>query len=84
MALDRRPSLCIVDLAGGDAAQWKFVATVRGAKALKNIPVLLIANAALSDEDTQRAITCCVQGILVRPMDAGTLENEIGRALRNA
>jgi CheY-like chemotaxis protein len=80
-ALDHHPALFIINLSSKETDPWKLTEKIRNTKALRNAPILLLADSDLSDADAERAATLAVQGFLKRPLAPETLEKEIQRIL---
>jgi twitching motility two-component system response regulator PilH len=80
-ALDLHPALVVLDCSAKDGEQWKLAERIRATKALKSVPLLLLASGELSDADQERALQLEAQGFLRRPVVAETLGQEIQRIL---
>ena len=80
--LDGHPDLLIISLALQAGESWKLIEKVRTAKALRRIPILLISDVDLTDEESNRAAGLSVQGFLKQPIDQESLKTEIRRILR--
>jgi CheY-like chemotaxis protein len=80
-SLDHQPALFIVNCSATALEPWTLVAKIRATKALKNIPVLLVADAELSEQDAERALELGAQGFVKRPASPELLSQEIGRIL---
>jgi len=79
--LNLHPALVILDCSAKEKEPWKLAATIRRTKALKSVPLLLLASGELSTADQERAIQLEAQGFLRRPVVAETLGQEIQRIL---
>jgi CheY-like chemotaxis protein len=80
-ALDHQPALFVINLSLGTVDPWKLAEKIRATKALRNVPVLFLADSDLSDHEAERALGLAVQGFLKRPVDKHILESEIKRIL---
>lgn len=80
-ALDHYPALFVINLSPRDADPWKFAEKIRQTKALKNFPILLVADSDLSDADAERALKLSAQGFLKRPLDVELVAREIEKIL---
>ena len=80
-ALDLHPALVILDCSAKEKEPWKLAETIRRTKALKSVPLLLLASGELSTADQERAIQLEARGFLRRPVVAETLGQEIQRIL---
>jgi twitching motility two-component system response regulator PilH len=80
-ALDHHPALFIINLSSKDTDPWKLTEKIRGTKALRNAPILLLADSDLSEADAEHALELTAQGFLKRPLDGAMLEQEIQRIL---
>jgi PleD family two-component response regulator len=83
-ASDQHPSLVILNCSSKEIEPWKLAEKMRATKALRNVPILLIANAELSEADAEHALDLQAQGFLKRPLDHQMLGQEIGRILNRA
>jgi CheY-like chemotaxis protein len=83
-ASDNHPALFIVNLSMKETEPWKLAERVRSTKALKNAPILLLADADLTDADAERALKLPAQGFLKRPLAVEMLVQEIQRILERA
>ncbi|MCY3018121.1 MAG: hypothetical protein NTW87_03695 [Planctomycetota bacterium] len=79
--LDQHPALLILNFSAKEVEQWKLAEKVRSTKALRNVPILLLASAELSEADTEQALRLEAQGFLKRPVAVETLVQEIQRIL---
>jgi len=80
-ASDNHPALFVINISMKEADGWKLAEKIRAQKSLRNAPILLLADADLSDEDADRAVQLGAQGFLKRPVSAQTLTAEIERIL---
>jgi len=80
-ASDHHPALFVINVSMKESEPWKLAEKIRGLKPLKNAPILLIADADLSDHDADRAVQLGAQGFLKRPVSVDTLSSEIKRIL---
>jgi CheY-like chemotaxis protein len=80
-SLDHYPSLFVINLSLREIEPWKLAEKIRGTKALRKFPILLMADNDLSDADAERALKLSAQGFLKRPIDSGELSKEIERIL---
>jgi CheY-like chemotaxis protein len=80
-ALDLHPALLIIDCSLKETEPWKIAEKIRATKALKSVPILLLASAELSEEDAEKALQLQAQGFLRHPVAAETLSQEIQRIL---
>lgn len=74
-------ALVILDCSPKNSDAWKFINKLRNARLINKIPILLIADTELSDEDSQKAIEAAARGFLKRPLESGALEREIAHVL---
>jgi CheY-like chemotaxis protein len=81
-ASDHHPALFIINLSMRETEPWKLAEKVRATKTLRNAPILLLADADLTDADADRALGLAAQGFLKRPIEQNTLMNEIQRILQ--
>jgi CheY-like chemotaxis protein len=80
-ASDNHPALFIINVSMKEVDPWKLAEKIRSLKSLKNAPILLLADADLSDDDADRAMQLGAQGFLKRPISSDTLSAEIERIL---
>ncbi len=80
-ALDHHPALFVINLSVKETDPWKLAEKIRGTKALRNAPILLLADAELTDTDAERALKLSAQGFLKRPVDSDVLAREMQRIL---
>jgi len=80
-SLDHHPALFVLNLSTPEAEPWRLAEKVRGTKALRNVPILLVANGDLPDNDAERAVELGAQGFLKRPVEQGVLVSELQRIL---
>ena len=80
-SLDHHPALFVINCSAKDTEPWKLAQKIRGTKALKSIPILLVANEELTEADADRALELGAQGFMKRPLNADTLSQEIQRIL---
>ena len=83
-ALDHHPALFIINLSLAEVEPWKLAEKLRNTKALRNAPILLLADNNLSDADAERALSLSAQGFLKRPTDKAILESEVKRILERS
>jgi CheY-like chemotaxis protein len=83
-SLDHHPALFVINCSAKDGEPWKLAEKIRATKALKNIPILLVANEELSEADADRALELGAQGFMKRPLNANTLTLEIQRILNRS
>jgi CheY-like chemotaxis protein len=81
-AHDHMPALFIINLLQDNAEPWKLAEKVRSLKAIRRCPILLLAEAKLSEADTERAVGLAIQGVLTRPFQPEILSQEIARILQ--
>ena len=79
---DSHPALFIINCSAAEFEPWKLAEKVRTTKALRNVPILLVADADLSESDADRALALGAQGFLKRPLDENTLLHELDRILK--
>jgi CheY-like chemotaxis protein len=80
-SLDHYPAMFIINLSLKDIEPWKLAEKIRATKALRKFPILLVADADLSDADAERALKLSAQGFLKRPVELEDLTREIERIL---
>ena len=80
-SLDHYPALFVINLSLKDVEPWKLAEKIRGTKALRKFPILLVADADLTDTDAERALKLAAQGFLKRPLDVEDLVKEMERIL---
>jgi CheY-like chemotaxis protein len=80
-SLDHHPALFVLNLSAPEAEPWRLAEKVRSTKALRNVPILLVASGDLSDSDAERAVDLSAQGFLKRPIEKGVLAQELQRIL---
>jgi CheY-like chemotaxis protein len=80
-SLDHHPALFIINCSTAAMEPWKLISKIRNTKALKSIPILLVADAELSEHDAERALELGAQGFVKRPANADLMSQEIGRIL---
>jgi CheY-like chemotaxis protein len=83
-SLDHHPALFVINCSAREAEPWKLAEKIRATKALKNIPILLVANEELSEADADRALALGAQGFMKRPLNVDTLNQEIQRILNRS
>lgn len=79
---DATPALVIIDCSSRSAEAWAFAQRIRETKALRGIPILLMADCDLSDTDAQKAVEISAKGFIKRPVDSQILSGEIQRILQ--
>jgi len=80
-ATDHYPALIVINLASEESDPWKLAQKVRATKALRNIPILLIASNEPNENDADMALDILAQGFLKRPLEVDLLASEIDRIL---
>jgi CheY-like chemotaxis protein len=80
-ALDHHPALFVINLSASETDPWKLAEKIRDTKALRTAPILLLADAELSEAHADRALKLEAQGFLKRPIDSAVLEQEMKRIL---
>ena len=83
-ALDHFPAIFVICIGVNDPECWKFAEKLRSHKSLRSFPILLIAGAKISGQDSDNAVKCYAQGILSRPLNVEVVGKEIERILRRA
>jgi CheY-like chemotaxis protein len=81
-ASDHHPALFVINLSMKETEPWKLAEKIRTTKTLRNAPILLLADADLSDTDADRALGLSAQGFMKRPVEVNTLMEEIQRILQ--
>jgi CheY-like chemotaxis protein len=80
-SLDHHPAMFIIDCSAHEVTPWKLAEKLRDTKALRGVPILLMANSDLSEADAARALELSAQGFLKRHSSAEILKQEIDRIL---
>jgi CheY-like chemotaxis protein len=83
-SLDHHPALFVINCSAKDGECWRLAEKIRATKALKNIPILLVAIDELSEADADRALELGAQGFMKRPLNTDTLNQEIQRILNRS
>lgn len=80
-SLDHHPALFVINCSVRETEPWKLAQKIRATKALRSVPILLCADAELTEADAEKALELAAQGFLKRPTDSHVLYQEIERIL---
>ncbi|HEY3324677.1 MAG TPA: hypothetical protein VGP72_29770 [Planctomycetota bacterium] len=83
-SLDHHPAMFIINCSAREIDPWKLAAKIRGTKALRNVPILLMASSDLAETDAERALELSAQGFVKRPSTADAIKLEVERILNRA
>jgi len=76
-AVDLMPSLFLIHVTNEHEEVWNYIMRIRKQGNLKRLPILLIADTDLSEQNSMRAIDLEVQGLLKMPVSPQTIRDEI-------
>jgi PleD family two-component response regulator len=80
-AADHHPALFVINISFKDSDPWKLTEKLRGVKALRNVPILLLSSTEFTDTQTEKALELGAHGLLTHPLNFETVSIEIKRIL---
>lgn len=78
-SLEHQPALFVINVGIKEVEPWKLAERIRATKAIRNVPILFVANSELSEADAERALKLEAQGFVMLPAEKAALAAEIGR-----